>query len=182
MDLGAYVKIDDLSQVMEDNGIEVPRLRGLRLMSEEKPLTKEEIEEQINDQWLWQCEQLCCSKFQLNADWMELNYKTSRIEKYYLIKKGIDTVGVRWNVLHGKKRKLFKFARKLVAKRVLKQYKIWNKSCGQEGILYIHARIGGANWDYFGGPEIAKQPWFIEKMDDAFDCTYCDIYARIGGC
>ena len=179
MDLGAYAKIDDLSQIMEDNGISVPRLRGLRLMSEEKPLTKEELEEQINDQWLWQCEKLCCSQFQLNAHWMDLNYKTSQIEQYYLIKKNGDTNGVRWNVLHGKKRKLFKFARKLVAKRVLKQYEIFNKYCGQEGILYIHARIGGDNWNYFGGPELAKQPWFIEKVDDAFDCTYCDIYARV---
>lgn len=36
MDLGAYVKIKDLSQIMINNGIEIPRLRGLRLMSEEK--------------------------------------------------------------------------------------------------------------------------------------------------
>ena len=178
MDLGAYVQIEDLQQVMTENGISVPRLRGLRLMSEEKPLTKEEIKEQINDQWLWQCEKLCCSQFQLNAYWMDLNYKTSRIEKYYLIKKNGDTTGVRWNVLHGKKRKLFKFVRKLVAKRVLKVYETFNKYCG-ENVLYIHARIGGGNWDYFDGSELAKQPWFIEKVDDAFDCTYCDIYARL---
>ena len=50
MDLGAYVQIEDLSEVMKTNGISVPRLRGLRLMSEEKPLTKEEIEEQIKRQ------------------------------------------------------------------------------------------------------------------------------------
>lgn len=179
MDLGAYVQIYELESLMKLNGIEVPRLRGLRLMVEEKPLTKEEIEEQINDQWLWQCEKLCCSQFHSNAHWMDLNYKTSQIEKYYLIKKNGDMNGVRWNVLHGKKRKLFKFARKLVAKRVLKQYEIFNKYCGQKDILYIHARIGGANWNYYGGPELEKQPWFIEKADDAFDCTYCDIYAKL---
>lgn len=42
MDLGAYAQIEELDQVMKDNGISVPRLRGLRLMVEEKPLTKEE--------------------------------------------------------------------------------------------------------------------------------------------
>ena len=179
MDLGAYTKIDDLSQVMRDNGISVPRLRGLRLMSEEKPLTKEDLEEQINDQWLWKCEEMCCAKFRFDAGWMSISAKTRAIEKHYLIKKGAYATGVRWNNLHGKKRKLFKFARKKVAKRVHRTYDTFNSYCGREDVLYIHARIGGGNWDYYGGAEIAKQPWFIEKVDDAFDCTYCDIYARI---
>ena len=46
-------------------------------------------------------------------------------------------------------------------------------------MLCIHARIGGGNWSYYDGPELSKQPWFIEKVDDAFDSTYCDIYAKI---
>ena len=37
MDLGAYVQIGDLESLMKANGIDIPRLRGLRLMSEEKP-------------------------------------------------------------------------------------------------------------------------------------------------
>lgn len=36
MDLGAYAQIDNLSAIMDRNGIDVPRLRGLRLMSQEK--------------------------------------------------------------------------------------------------------------------------------------------------
>ena len=179
MDLGAYAQIDNLGQVMKDNGISVPRLRGLRNMKFENPVTNKEIEEMIDEQWLWECEQLCCSGFYRNANFMCLSAKTRRIEKHYLIKNGWYASGVKWNVLHGKKRKLFKFARKQVRKKVLNQYGIYNRYCGQEGILYIHARIGAGNWNYYGGPEIAKQPWFIEKVDDAFDCTYCDIYARI---
>ena len=38
MDLGAYAQIGDLTKIAEENGIEVPRLRGYRLMSEETPI------------------------------------------------------------------------------------------------------------------------------------------------
>ena len=36
MDLGAYAQIDDLSEIARRNGIEVPRLRGYRLMKDER--------------------------------------------------------------------------------------------------------------------------------------------------
>ena len=56
---------------------------------------------------------------------------------------------------------------------------MWNKYAGKENVLYIHSRIGGGNWDYYGGNELSKQPWFLEKVDDCYDDTYCDIYAKI---
>lgn len=120
MDLGAYMQIGKLEQIMKDNGIEVPRLRGLRLMSEESPLSEEEIHDQIID--------------------------------------------------------MARVAPSIVVRR---QYEMFNKYCGRPDVLYIHARIGGPNWVTFGGPELAKQPWFIDAIDDAFDPTYCDIYAKI---
>ena len=64
-------------------------------------------------------------------------------------------------------------------KEYRKQFETFNKYCGRDDVLYIHARIGGGNWPYYDGPELSKQPWFIEKVDDAFDSTYCDIYAKI---
>lgn len=59
------------------------------------------------------------------------------------------------------------------------QYAVWNKYAGKENVLYIHARIGGNNWGSYGGSTIERQPWFLEKVDDSFDDTYCDIYAKI---
>ena len=56
---------------------------------------------------------------------------------------------------------------------------MWNKYVGRDDVLYIHARIGGNNWSYFNGNEITRQSWFLSKADDYFDCTYCDIYAKI---
>lgn len=63
-------------------------------------------------------------------------------------------------------------------KEIKTNYLVFNKYIGREDILYIHARIGGGNWkDYF--KDVINQPWFIEKVDDPYDNTYCDIYAKI---
>lgn len=107
MDLGAYIQIGKLEHLLKENNIEIPRLRGLRLMKDEEKFTKEEIEEEASDQ----------------------------LEKF-------------------------------------------NSYGGRDDVLYIHARIGGGNWPYYRS-EVENQPWFIEKIDDYYDSTYCDIYARI---
>ena len=87
---------------------------------------------------------------------------------------------IRWELLHGKRRKVLKFAVKKRRKRAIEQYRIFNKYVGQSGVLYIHARIGGPNWNRYGGPDLEKTSWFIEKkIDDCFDSTYCDIYAKV---
>jgi hypothetical protein len=62
--------------------------------------------------------------------------------------------------------------------RQLRQWELWNKYAGKDDILYIHARIGSENWSYYG-KEVVGKPWFLEKVDDAYDSTYCDIYAKI---
>lgn len=45
MDLGAYMNIGELDKIAKNNGIEIPRIRGYRLMENEEPLSKEEIKE-----------------------------------------------------------------------------------------------------------------------------------------
>jgi hypothetical protein len=62
--------------------------------------------------------------------------------------------------------------------RQLRQWELWNKYAGKDDILYIHTRIGGGNWSYYG-KEVVSKPWFLERVDDAYDDTYCDIYAKI---
>lgn len=107
MNLGAYLNMKenetDFDQIMKDNGIKIPRLRGVLLMKDETPFKEAKLEADM----------------------------------------------------------------------------LFNEYCGQDDVLYIHARIGGLNWNDFGGPELEKQPWFLDKVDDPFDSTYCDIYARI---
>lgn len=110
MDLYAYSQIERLDGLAKKNGIDVPRLRGYRLMSEEILITEDYIK-----------------KLGENAR---------------------DTL------------------------------ETFNKYVGRCDILYIHARIGGGNWSHYRD-QVDGQTWFLEKVDDPYDDTYCDIYAKI---
>lgn len=181
MDLGAYANIDNLEEVMKANNIEVPRLRGLRLMKDEELITRASME----DHWEWigieNCETLCRNGFNPYYNGCELSWKTDQIVNYYMTRnKSNDPIGIRWDRVHGKKRKAFKYVIRKARDRVLLQDRMFNKYCGRNDVLYIHARIGAGNWGWYNCDEIVKeQPWFLEYCEDAFDCTYVDIYAKI---
>lgn len=186
MDLGAYAQIDNLEQIMRDNGISVPRLRGLRLMKDEKALSKEEMAEVAKEDYLYRCANLCTCEFNPHAYWSEYSARTDAIREYYMEfevdEHGVNylaPIAIRWDRIHGKKRKAFKYVIRRAKEETQKQYDVWNKYCGRDDVLYIHARMGGSNWNYYDGDKLEKQPWFLEKVDDHFDSTYCDIYARI---
>lgn len=190
MDLGAYVQIDDLGKIMEDNGIDVPRLRGLRLMKDEKPVPDDELKTMAKVEGLRRCADLCRSlpPFNWNACVSELSARTDALIEYYcvlpryasgLINHG-DPIDIRWDRVHGKKRKAFKYVIKKAKKEVYQQYEMWNKYAGRSDVLYIHCRLGAGNWDYYKGWDIIEsQPWFLDKVEDNFDNTYMDIYAKI---
>ena len=97
MDLYAYSQIENLKQYLKDNNIEVPRLRGLRLMKKEEIVSTED--------------------------------------------------------------------------------NLFNRYAGQN-VLYVHARIGGDNRDYYSEDweKIRQHPLYLDDCDDEFDTTYCDIY------
>lgn len=179
MDLGAYAKIDSLEEIMKKNNITVPRLRGLRLMSEEEPISREDIEKEAIEIGLDRCESACQSNFSYNPCCYMLSAATRRLAHKYLVFEDHCPVEIRWDKVHGKKRKVFKYFIKTSKREVEKTYSVFNKYCGRKDILYIHARIGGGNWPSYRA-EVETQPWFIEKVDDPFDSTYCDIYAKIG--
>ena len=190
MDLGAYAQIDNLEQIMIDNNIEIPRLRGLRLMCDEEQVSRGELFELAESEGLRRCAKLCRSlpPFDWNSGVSEMSERTDFITEYYLelqkYKNGgynhLDPIAVRWDRVHGKKRKAFKYVIKKAKKEVFEQYEMWNKYCGRDDVLYIHCRLGAGNWDYYKGWEIIEsQPWFLDKVEDYFDCTYLDIYAKI---
>lgn len=165
MDLVAYMQKDDLEDIILKNNIYVPRLRGLSLMKDEEPYSQEEIDSSVRFIWLWHC-------------------RNSNLERYIIQTRNEEgykeCVDIDWRAIHGKKRKKCRFELKKAKRKVTDFYKIHSKYCGREDVLRIHARIGGNNWKWYGGPtDIAKQPWFLEKVDNYFDSTYCDIYAKI---
>ncbi|MBO5969211.1 MAG: hypothetical protein J6S14_12020 [Clostridia bacterium] len=174
MDLVAYAQIDNLGSIAKKNNIIVPRLRGYRLMKNEEVLTEEDIKEHARQVGVSECEDYIRSH---GRGWFyQFNKSTNDLVAKYI--KG-KTEDINWDAVHGKLRKQFKFLMKKTYKRYKKQYDTFNKYVGRDDVLYIHARIGGSNWYYYGGNELEKQPWFIERVDDSYDNTYCDIYARI---
>ena len=177
MDLGAYAQIDDLISLAKENGIYVPRLRGYRLMSKEETVSDKEIHEMAISKAMTCCDDIV--RTGVDCWWSSDHVAEKRAKKYLIADKEHKwiVVGVRWDKVHGKLRKRLKYEVKKSIKRHKKQFEIWNNYCGQN-VLYIHARIGGNNWPYYCN-EVKDQPWFIEKVDDAFDATYCDIYARL---
>lgn len=183
MDLGAYMQIADLNKIAKENGIEIPRLRGYRLMKDEEHMSLEEIKEMKKHATVEIVEALCCSKpfWSSNPEYIIYNTYTDRLRRYFLIKdKDGNYVDIRWDRIHGKKRKILKYAIKKKERKIQDQYDVWNRYAGKEGILYIHSRMGGKNWEAYNEKDsILKQPWFLERVDDWWDSTYCDFYARI---
>jgi hypothetical protein len=180
MDLGAYIQIGELEHLLKENNIEIPRLRGLRLMKDEQKFTREELEEEAMCSALESCESLIKSDFNIHNSWTEESPRTRRLVRKYLIMapEASYPIGVRWENIHGKRRKMFKYIIKKEAKRCRDQLEKFNSYVGRDDVLYIHARIGGGNWPYYR-TEVETRPWFIEKINDCYDSTYCDIYARI---
>ena len=180
MDLFAYSQIDDFDHLLKDNNIEIPRLRGVRLMSQEKPeynYVPDNLEFNVLEDWI-------ASDFGRDKVFQVYSSLTSALAKHISYISKIDDYGdevrkINWKLLKRKDKKYLKLQIKHRIKEYRKQFETFNKYCGRDDVLYIHARIGGGNWSYYDGPELSKQPWFIEKVDDAFDSTYCDIYAKI---
>lgn len=184
MDLLAYMQISNLEKIAKKNNIEIPRLRGYRLMKNEQPISEEEIARLLKESEITVCERLCRSEpfWAAKANYISHNRKTDILCAQYLVtdpENDSNFVDINWEKIKGKKLTVLKAEIEKAKARITDQFDLWNKYAGQEGILYIHARIGGNNWKAYGGQELKKQPWFLEKVDDAFDSTYCDIYAKI---
>ena len=178
MDIGAYAQIEDLEAVAEANGIYCPRLRGYRLMKDEPPI---DIQKWSKGVEVFCLKELIEQHWDLKNGCYELSLTTDVNKEYYIgnWRSEDKEEYVRWDRIHGKHRKMLKTAIHNEKCGYKKQAKVFNKYAGREDVLYIHARIGGGNWPYYY-KEVVNQPWFIEKVDDGFDSTYCDIYAKIG--
>lgn len=178
MDLGAYGNIATLDGMVKEAGISVPRLRGYRLMADEEPVGLSEV----FNEWVIEglVSDLCCSIPYWSPHTCCHTYSswTSRLKHYYVDYSDKNHPKVRWDRIHGWKRRVLKTYIHNEKQKYKKQYDIFNKYCGRTDILYIHARIGGGNWPAYKD-DVIHEPWFIEKVDDAFDSTYCDIYAKL---
>lgn len=185
MDLEAYINLENekFKNIAKNNGIEVPRLRGYRLMKDEDPVSKEELNKLVKDAELETAKKLCeaIPFWSSKPEWYELSSYTDYLKDFFLNKNDDgDYVSIRWDRIHGWKRKVLKREIKKQKKLILKQYETWNKYAGKDNVLYIHSRIGGNNWiGYKEKIKLVQAPWFLDRVDDYYDSTYCDFYAKI---
>ena len=188
MDLYAYAQIGDLQAIADRNGISVPRCRGYRLMKSEQFVTAAEIEQMINDQAMYEVHEYLRRGFPRGFYRIIRKYSEASIRRcrrcmvYRKTERGHEMpVAVRWDKVHGKHRKEIKWIFRRTRKQVHEQYDLFNSYVGRDDVLYIHARLGSTSWtDEKNKAEVICQPWFLSKVDDSFDSSYCDIYARIG--
>lgn len=173
MDLGAYAQIEDLGNILTDNNIEIARLRGLRLMKDEEPVSDEDLKEMIADEQ----KHYAINWIKQRCDWCWSSSRDRHWHKSFIYgkdKNGYDKViDVDFTKVHGKLRKHIKFAWKKIVKAYTAQYEMFNKYAGKN-VLYVHARQGGGNRT--GYPIDTKHPMYLSDVDDAWDSTYCDIY------
>ena len=183
MDLYAYSQIEKLKEKLDSIGINIPRLRGLRDMKEETRVSEEEIEKAIKESEISVIQELIAAVPSWSAHprfrvWT-LGEDEKKYKRYLLSDGEGNCVGIKWENIKGRRKKIAKILIKHEAKKVREYFETFNKYVGRDDVLYVHARIGGYNWIPYGGLEIKEHPVFIEKIDDIWDSTYCNIYLRI---
>lgn len=165
MDLSAYLKIDELSEIAKENGIDVPRLRGYTLMRDEPPFTEEEIQNEIKSEMDHAYRGLIdvCARMMESA--MKHDIRRFEAERSWL--------------------SLYDDVPSTFERAFRDQCETYNKYCGRDDVLKIHSRMGGTTYWYTDENgkdaifDLKEQPWFLDHVRDAYDGTYCDIYAKI---
>ena len=179
MDLYAYSQIEDLNEVLEVNNIKISRLRGIRLMKNEEKVSQEEIESLVNEQkldnaitWLQQKCWDCWDSSKADKKRKCFVYKTVPSE-YREGEFEEKIIAIKWNKVRRKDRNRIKLENRADEKRIRTNLEMFNSYVGKD-VLYVHARQGGGNRDYY--PIDTKHPMYLSDCDDYFDSTYCDIY------
>lgn len=166
MDLVAYRQIEDLCGLAELNGIGVPRLRGYRLMGDQTPWTEAEMEREKRE-----FRESCLR---------DIEWSASRIWEESLWRREDNIAVARVDIRYENERiadeldRMRSFDRDFDA-----QCGMWNRYVGREDVLYIHARQGRGNWSDTTWRSFRSKEWFLDAIDDAYDHTYCDIFARV---
>lgn len=174
----------DLVTYLENNGVKVPRMHNVELCKELTPYNDGEV--LLN---LYMFESNVLSDL-LASGWTNNFFCYGRrfkkavkkyAKKYVYSSDGNDYhfLAPIWDNIHGKHRKILKFEFKKMNKQFNKYREAWDRYAGRSDVIVVRARIGGSNWiSYDGKFTIASKPIFLEKVDDPYDNTFCNIYFK----
>ena len=160
--------------------IDIPRYRGFGYTKDLEEYSLIDVKDILKSEETNILESLCRSnpKWSINSFSETYSYSSDMYFARHLKRDGKLMV-VDWDKIHGKKRKALKYEIKTFKRNLVKMVKIWNQYAKKDGFICIRARIGGDNWNYFKGDKLKNYEWFVDKVDDAFDSTYCYIFAKI---
>ena len=109
--------------------------------------------------------------------------KDKRVHKAFIYKTVPDEynegkferkiVAIDWSKVNRKDRNAIKLKNREDENRIRTNMNMFNSYVGKD-VLYVHARQGGGNRDYY--PIDTKHPMYLSDCDDFWDSTYCDIY------
>jgi len=153
MDIEAYLNIEELEKVAKANGIEVPYLRGYRLMSNQEAWTEEMIVKEVEKELDYAFRALTDSAIRMAEAAMMRDIRAYEAETSWLAPY---------------EHQCYTFESDF-----REQAEVWNRYVGRDDVLYIHSRMG------LDALDLKEQPWFLDYVLDAYDPTYCDIYAKI---
>lgn len=161
------MNIEDLDEVAKANGINVPRLRGYRLMSSEAPWSEKDIETEVENELEHAFRSLADSAIRMAEAALEYDIRKFEAEESWLSPSEHLCRGFE--------------------ERFKAQAEMWNKYAGKSDVLYIHSRMGHpkeSHWDsekreMVVDRDLRDELWFLDWVTDAYDETYIDIYARI---
>jgi len=178
MDLGAYAKIENLEGILKDIDIKIPRLRGIRLMKYEKPYSNETMTMLLNEAVYDGADTACRTEpdWSINPWGYSWGRDSDKKVKKYLNEKNHT---VRWDKLHGNKRKVVKYHIRHLQNNIRCNIGMFNRYVGRDDVIYIHARLGSWNWSEFHADDLKYQPAYLGHCDDYYDNTYCDIYLKV---
>lgn len=167
MDLVAFAQIDDYQYLLDDLNLKIPRLRGIRDMSEEEKVDR--------------------SGFPSRNDILVEAARYRFAKRSY----GLTIYGEKYDKLCDKYikdntvllKKIYKKLRKKVLKEygylvylTEKEYKMFNTYADKD-VVYVHARIGYQSYrDTLR--QLKQHPNFLGYCYDCIDQSYVDLYFK----
>ena len=199
MDLYGYACIDDLEDILAKIGFNpkmgaedsFPRLRGLRLMEIEQPISEEEINKSIEQQkidtakqWLSQKSWDCWSSEEAFKKHKGLIYDDNEQEDCF----DDRVIGYDLSIVDEKDKEIIEKEIELRVKAIRENMDMFNSYVGKK-VLYINNRCGRGehtskenigNRQYYEYENIVcKNKYYLSDVDDWWDTTYNDAYFDI---
>lgn len=172
MEYNIAKRVNDL--IVEVTGVPLLPIQDARIMkNEESPYDEDYIQHVIGRNEVAIVEHLIMSRWSSRPK-KKLLRSVKLMYKYIDYDKLIKTNnGIKWENLHGKKRKIAKYKIKKLRREIRKKYDTYNKYVGRDDVLYFHTIVDTNQYN-----ELRHSQSYIEDIPDWYDPRYKDMYFK----